>query len=244
MGTSADRTAGSGGSWTPLKLAVNSYIRSLSSNSPNTSDYARRLLSRQVAVLGGASSAAGSAAAGRAGAQRLGALLSGIGENGLADTLRSLDLARLVGLDRFDVLDELIEFVAGDGGDLDSWAARDATCDVLDEVFGDADTWTELTGTSEGALSREAVVALLEVFMTQYIYNRIPVIAERLGRITDPQALAQADKGIRDNIQSFVSLRMPEDPYAVDWAGTQGREVVDDVIRYTYEALEHLDGEE
>jgi hypothetical protein len=41
------------------------------------------------------------------------------------------------------VLDDLITFIAGD--DLDSQAARDAACDVLDEIFGDADTWTELT---------------------------------------------------------------------------------------------------
>src|SRR5689334_23171144 len=75
VGTSTDRTAGSGGAWTPLKHAAASYVRGVRTGSPSTRSYARRVLSRHVPVLGGSSGATSGARAGRAGIQRLGALL-------------------------------------------------------------------------------------------------------------------------------------------------------------------------
>ena len=177
MGTSADRTPGSGGAWTPLKYATTSYVRGLRSGDPRQHDRALRVLARHVPVLGGAGAASGSARAGRSGMQRLGGLLAGIGAAGLAPTLEAFGLTDLVGRDRFDVLDALVTLLAGDGDDLDSQAARDAACDVLDEVFADADTWQELAAAT---VTREDMQTLLEVFLACYVYNRTPVIAERL----------------------------------------------------------------
>lgn len=239
MGTSADRTPGSGGAWTPLKYATASYVRGLGSGDVRQRDRALRVLARHVPVLGGAGAAAGSASAGRAGMQRLGGLLAGMGGPGLAPTLESLGLAELVGRDRFDVLDGLVTLLAGDGDDLDSQAARDAACDVLDEVFADADTWQDLAAAT---VTRDDMQALLEMFLARYIYNRMPVIAERLGRLTDQQAARQADADMRQLITDLVALRLPENPFTVDWAGSQGRQIADDTIGAVYETLEALDG--
>jgi hypothetical protein len=243
MGTSADRSAGSGGAWTPLKHATASYVRGLTSGSPSTRTYARRVLARHVPVLGGAGGAAAGARAGRNGVQRLGALLAGVSGTGLENTLTSLGLGTLVGRSRFDVLDELVTFIAGDGDDLDSQAARDAVCDVLDDVFGDADTWAELSDTAELAVSRESLPTLLEAFLAQYVYNRVPVVAERLSRITDPHVVRRADEEMRQIIQVLVSLRIPTDPFTVDWAGPEGRQIAEETVRMTYEALRGLDGD-
>ncbi|MEV2221581.1 hypothetical protein AB0E01_17075 [Nocardia vinacea] len=191
-------------------------------------------------VLGGSAGAATSARAGRTGIQRLGSLLAGVGDAGLANTLTSLGLADLVGKTRFDVLDELITYVAGDGDDLDSQAARDAVCDVLDQVFADAADWDEMADTAEATVSHEGMASLLEMFLAQYVYNRVPVVAERLSRITDPQAARRADEEMRQIIQDFVSLRLPEDPYAVDWAGPEGRDIANDAVQAVYETLQSL----
>lgn len=239
MGTSADRTPGSGGAWTPLKYATASYVRGLGSGDVRQRDRALRVLARHVPVLGGAGAAAGSASAGRAGMQRLGGLLAGMGGPGLAPTLEALGLAELVGRDRFDVLDGLVTLLAGDGDDLDSQAARDAACDVLDEVFADADTWQDLAAAT---VTRDDMQALLEMFLARYIYNRMPVIAERLGRLADQQAARQADADMRQLITDLVALRLPEDPFTIDWAGSQGRQIADDTIGAVYETLEALDG--
>lgn len=56
MGTSTDRTGGTGGAWTPLKYAATTYMNAADSGrrSPTA---ARRVLARHVAVLGGAAGA-------------------------------------------------------------------------------------------------------------------------------------------------------------------------------------------
>ncbi|MFB9303543.1 Qat anti-phage system QueC-like protein QatC [Kibdelosporangium philippinense] len=125
--------------------------------------------------------------------------------------------------------------MAGDGGDLESQAARDAMCVVLDHVFVDADMWDELADAADTAVSRENLVSLLEMFLAQYVYNRVPVVAEALSRITDPQAARRADENMRQIIQDLVSLRLPEDPFTVDWSGPQGQEIAEDAVRIAYE---------
>jgi hypothetical protein len=146
----------------------------------------------------------------------------------------------LVGRDRFEVLDELITLLAGDAADVESQAARDAACDVLDELFADADTWEELESTE---VTPESLRTLLTLFLAKYVYNRMPVLAERLARLMDPAAAKEADQQIVTMIHDLVELRMPEDPFAFDWAGPDGRRFADDAIRDVYEILGDLGDE-
>lgn len=239
MGTSADRSAGAGGTWTPLKHAANSYVRGIGRS--DSGDRARRVLARHVPLLGGAGGAASSARAGSAGIRHLGALLSGIGASGVGQAFASLGLSRLVGEDRFVVLDELVTFIAGDGDDLDAQAARDAACDVLDEVFGDADAWDELAAVG---VDQAELASILERFLALYIYNRVPVVAERLSRLSDPVAMRQADQEMRQIITDLVAIQLPDDPLSVDWQGSEGRAIADSAIASVYEALTALEEHE
>lgn len=241
MGTSADRASGSGGAWTPLKRAATDYARGASGGSGGTRITAERVLSRHVAVLGGAGAAAGSARSGTTGLARLGGLLAGVGSAGLGATLAALGLGHLVGRDRFEVLDELITVMAGDGSDIESQAARDAVCDVLDELYADADTWTELEATD---VSPESLRTLLTLFLANYVYNRLPVLAERLARFMDPAAAKEADQQIVGMIHDLVELRMPADPLTFDWGGPDGRAFADNAVREVYEILGELGGKD
>jgi len=198
------------------------------------------VLGRYVAVLGGSAAAAGSARAGTSGVFRLGGLLAGVGSAGLGATLEGLGLGHLVGKDRFDVLDELITLVAGEAADIESQAARDAACDVLDELYADADTWEELAAIG---VTAEQLHELLTLFVAKYVYNRLPVLAERLARLMDPAAVKKADQQITDMIHDLVSLRMPEDPLAFDWGGGAGERFASEAVREVYELLSELDGE-
>ena len=182
--------------------------------------------------------AASTARAGKLGVHRLGALLAGVGADGVGPALETLGLSWLVGQDRFVVLDELVTFVAGDGDDLDAQAARDAACDVLDEVFGDADSWDELAAVS---VNQTELVAILERFLALYIYNRLPVVAERLSRMSDPTAMRQADQEMRRIIVDLVAIQLPDDPLAVDWQGNEGRSIADSAMESAYQALSALD---
>jgi hypothetical protein len=223
VGTSTDRSAGSGGAWTPLKRATTSYLRTLgTAGSPSR---ARRLLGRHVPVLGGTAGAAGSARAGARGIQGLGALLSGMGATDLATALTTIGLEDLVGQDRFSVLDKLITFIAGDGDDLDAQAARDAACDVLEELFGDADQWADLASIN---VTADDLTRMLEMFLSLYVYNRVPVIAERLSRLENPTQSRHADQEMRLIIADMVAIHLPADPFTIDWRGGAGRALADD----------------
>lgn len=237
MGTSADRAEGSGGAWTPLKHAAASYARAAAGGPGGTRVKAQRVLARHVAVLGGAATASAGARGGSRGITRLGGLLAAIGNSGISQALTEAGLAALVGKDRFDVLDGLITLVAGDAADVDSQAARDAACDVLDELFGDADTWAQLESVG---VTPDVLATLLTMFLAHYIYNRVPVIAERLARLTDPAAAREADRQIIQMVQDLVALRMPDDPMTFDWSGPDGVQFADDAIGDVYEILQNL----
>lgn len=237
MGTSADRASGSGGAWTPLKHAATAYARAAAGGSGGSPATAERVLGRHVAVLGGAGAAAASARSGTAGLATLGGLLSVAGTGGLGGALNAYGLGHLVGKDRFDVLDEMITLVAGDGADVDSQAARDAVCDVLDELYAGAESWDDLEAT---AVTPEALRELLTLFLAKYVYNRMPVLAERLARLMDPVAAKEADQQIVAMIHDLVMLRMPDDPLGFDWRGPEGRRFADDAVRDVYEMLGDL----
>lgn len=239
MGTSADRSAGSGGNWTPLKTATTSYVRGIGRSDSGVR--AQRVLARHVPLLGGAAAAASSARAGGAGVRRLGALLAGVGSSGVTPTLQALGLTQLVGQDRFVVLDELVTYIAGDGDDLDAQAARDAACDVLDEIFGDADSWEEIAAVG---VDQAQLAAILERFLALYIYNRMPVVAERLSRLTDPIAMRRADQEMRQIIADLVAIQLPDDPVSIDWQGNEGRSIAENAMASAYQALSALEDQE
>lgn len=241
MGTSADRASGSGGAWTPLKHAATAYAKVASSGSGGSRATAQRVLGRHVAVLGGSGAAAGSARSGSTGLARLGGLLAGVGSSGLATALTGLGLGHLVGKGRFDVLDELITLLTGDASDIESQAARDAMCDVLDELYADADSWEDLEAAS---VTPESLRTLLTLFLAKYTYNRMPVLAERLARLMDPTAAKKADQLIVGMIHDLVELGMPNDPLRFDWAGPDGRRFAEDAIRDVYEVLGEQGGNE
>jgi hypothetical protein len=188
-------------------------------------------------LLGGAAVAASSAVAGSAGARRLGALLSDVGREGLDSALESAGLGGLVGSDRFVVMDDLITFVAGAGDDLDAQAARDAACEVLEDLFGDAESWDELSSVT---VTAEQLGELVEKFVAAYIYNRVPVVAERLSRLVDPAAMRAADAEMRQIIEGFTAIHL-DDPFALDWSGDEGRAAVDDAMRDAYQTLAELE---
>jgi hypothetical protein len=237
MGTSTDRAGGSGGAWTPLKYAATSVMQAADSGQHSPTAL-RRVLARHVPVLGGVAGAVAGARAGRAGAQRLGAVLAGIGGGGLGAALTGQGLGELVGADRLTVLDALAEYVAGDGADLDGQAARDAMFDVLAELYPEADSWADLDAVR---LDSDGVREMMELFLARYVYNRIPVIAERLARLDDPVKAQRAEEDLQQLVRSFVHLRLPDDALQVDWAGPQGRAVIDDTLGAVYEALDALE---
>ena len=138
MGTSSDHKGRSGGAWTSYKTAATGFAKN------GGRDRAALALGQYVAAMGGAAAASSSAGSGRAVGSRAGRFLSGLASVGLEQTLEELGLHNLVGADRFEVVTALVDYLAGDGDSLDAAAARDAACDLIDDLFGEVSDYEEL----------------------------------------------------------------------------------------------------
>lgn len=231
MGTSAANDGGKGGAWTGFKRNASTFARH------GGERLAGKVLAGHVAALGGAASAAGAAGAGARTGQTLARFLAGsTGPTGLAGGLETVGLTMLVGSDRFTILTQLLDRFAGPGSDLEAQAARDALLDVLDEVLPD----DEAIPLEEVRLDEAAVLDLLQRYIAALVYNRaIPIIDERLTRLEDQQLAQRRDRELRGFIEAMVRLcTQGMTPLSVDWAGPEGREFVERILRAVYEQLE------
>jgi hypothetical protein len=233
VGTSSDYEGSTGGAWTPYKRAVTDYAKH------GGQQRIERVIARHVAVLGGAGIAAQSSPL-IGGAQRLGGLIGGIAVDGLAPTLERFGLGHLVGKSRFEVLEALVAIIAGLGGDLETEAARQAACDVIEEIFGDAETFSELDAVR---LDEHALRTLLESFIALCVFYRIlPQLAERLTRFSNPTSATSLERDLREFIRALVQLNLSgKDALALDWEGNQGQSIIESVVRGAYQHMESLE---
>ncbi|MEW6554352.1 MAG: hypothetical protein AB1384_08715 [Actinomycetota bacterium] len=233
MGTSSDYSGSTGGPWTRFKRAATDFAKY------GGEERARRVMARHVATLGGARRASESAKAGISTAQRLGEALTRLGTLGLDATLQSYNLDYLIGKDRFDVLQALIEIIAPPGTDLESEAARNAALDVIEEVFGEGNSYEDLSSTQ---FDHDGLVNALELFIAAYVYNRaIPLIEKRLSELSAGEA-DNRDKALHIFIKQLVRLRLKDmDPLQIDWKGTEGHSIIQRLIRGLYSQLESWD---
>ena len=231
MGTSASNSGGTGGAWTTFKRDASTFARL------GGEDRAAKTLGSYVAALGGAATAVAAAGAGISTGQSLAALLAGsTGPTGVAGGLETVGLTHLLGADRFTILSDLLDRFAGAGSDLEAQAARNALLDVLDELLPeDGDVPLETV-----RLDENQVIETLQRYLIALIYNRaIPIIDERLTRLQNPQLAQQRDQELREYIAVLVRLSTQNTtPLAIDWAGNDGHEFIESMLRAVYDQLE------
>ena len=236
MGTSSDYTGGTGGNWTSYKHATSNFARH------GGTRRAEKVLARYVRALGGAGAAASSGRAAGVGAgQALADFGAGVVRDGLTETLQRLGLGHLVGQDRYEVLDGLIETLGGDGGSLEDQAVQAALIEAFRELYPeDAQTYNELETVE---LSRDDLVRLIERFVAQWAYARLlPSLAEKLTHIEDPGIQQQRYEELRERLYALVRLEIGErDALAIDWRGNEGQTILNTVVDQVYEDMENLE---
>ena len=230
MGTSSDHKGRSGGEWTAYKSAATSFAKS------GGRSRAARALSRHVSAGGGATAVSTSAVSGRTVGRKAGRFLAGLASVGLDQTLDELGLHHLIGADRYEVVAALIDYLAGDGDSRDAAAARDAACDLIDALFGDAADYEGLEAVEVDAAEVER---LLLLFLTKYIINRAEIIAERLNRYADAQQALAREEEIHEFVSAMLMLQLDGvDPLAVDWEGDKGTQILQTTFDAVYAQLE------
>lgn len=237
MGTSKDYITGKGGAWTPYKHAASNFAK-------RGGDKGRieRVLARYVAAMGGAGALAASGSQAAVGStQGVAGFGAGLAAEGLTPTLERLGLGHLVGQDRYEVLDGLLEALVGDGATLEDQAVLAALCEAFEELFPeDAETYEELEATT---LDAAGVVELIERFVGRWVYDRmLPTLAEKFAHITDPDVVRRRDNELRERIVLLAQLELEDrDPLSIDWTGDEGREILTGLVEAIYEDMEDLE---
>jgi|ERR1700733_3272310 len=236
MGTSSDYTGGSGRNWMQYRRAASNFARR------GGADRADKVLARYIGALGGAAAAAASGrAAGVSAGQAVADFGSGIATAGLTETLERLGLGHLVGQDRYDVLDGLVEALVGDGGTLEDQAVQSAVIEAFTDLYPEeAQEYEDLAAVE---LDRAALVRFIERFVAEWAYARmLPTLAEKFSHIEDPDEARVRYKELRERLEALVKLEIgSRDPLSVAWRDPEGEAIVTKVIDQLYEDMEDLE---
>jgi len=236
MGTSSDYTGGSGRSWTQYRHAASNFARR------GGADRADKVLARYVGALGGAAAAAASGrAAGVSAGQAVADFGSGIATAGLTETLERLGLGHLVGKDRYDVLDGLVEALVGDGGTLEDQAVQSAVIEAFADLYPEgAQDYEDLAAVE---FERDDLFRFIERFVAEWAYARLlPTLAEKFSHIEDPDEARARYKELRERLEALVKLEIGDrDPLSIAWRDSDGEAIVTKVIDQLYEDMEDLE---
>lgn len=192
-----------------------------------------------VRASGGSQTAAASARAGQRAAAELGGLLASGARDGFAQTMERLGLQEYVGQDAETVLSAFVDLLAPDGALREEAAARAAMIDTLEELF-------ERYEVDEGGvaaldrLDADALRGVIELYVAKYVDARIQQeLANRIERGTLPEEEAnRLMDEMGEFVREVVKLDLAAtDPVALDWTGTQGRELIESLYGEAYQLL-------
>jgi len=236
MGTSTDYSGGTGGNWTPYKRAASDFARRGGGDGR-----VEKVLARYVAAMGGAAALVASGLQTAVGStQRVAGFGAGLAVDGLTPTLERIGLGHLVGQDRYEVLNGLLEALAGDGSTLEERAVLAALCEAVEELSpDDAETYEDLEAVT---LNADGVAELIERFVARWVYDRmLPTLAEKFAHIDDPELVRRCNDELRERIRLLTKLKLEgREATSIDWNGDEGRAILSGLVADIYEDMEDL----
>ena len=198
-----------------------------------------RAAQRYVRARGGSNRASASSPAGRRATSRFAGFLSDVAGKGFADAFANLGLGSVVGRDLDSVIAAVTDSICPAGADREEVAAREASTEALEEVFGDI-IKTGADVSQLDAMTAAGVEKAIEAMVSSYIYNRwlgdLGVKIEE--KAISPQQAVRAEKRMKDFIRDAVKLDLQQkDPLKVDWRGTEGKNLMDRIYRDAYAVI-------
>ncbi len=253
MGTSASRSgsnSSTGGAWTTAKTRASRFAGGTGSSAAGVvSGYAAAL-----AESGGASGGAGGTGGGvgssrvatatRVG-QGLGAFMGDVGSRGLDAALRERGLEQLIGKSAEEVLAGIADHIAGNGGPLDEAIARATVVEVLTDIFDEEqDEYDQLQKLLEDRLDGDGFKEILRLFLSKSIFEMLLAdMADRFEENGDSTSeILRKERQIEQFIEAMVEFDLGQaDPLRFDWAGAEGKALVERNLAAAIEQLEVLD---
>jgi len=221
--------------WQPAKSGMTRYAKS-----GGGTGRLRSAGAGYVRAKGGSRRATSSATSGRSTSRHIGNFLASAVQSGIRQALESIGLRDTVGQSSERVLARLVDVLAPVGATKEEAAARSATIEVLEylyeEVIGEEGDLAALE-----QMDRQTIEATIERSVSGYIYNRwldeLGLSIEK-GAVTEVVAI-QLERDVKEYVESCVSLELGEkSPLDIDWAGREGRQIIDRVYGDAYALLE------
>lgn len=193
-----------------------------------------------VRARGGAGRAAAQSRSARTTVSRLSGFLSTLGRGGVTAALRSLNLANYIGRNAEEVFAAIADALSPSGALVEDAAVRAAINDVLGELYdrvAEADGDLAVLDTMPSA----EVTAAIESCVAACIYERwVSELGLSIERgATSASAAVDLERGMRAYIDESVKLEIGDrDPLSIDWAASEGTDLIDRVFRDAYSFLE------
>lgn len=229
MGTSKANPAASDPKWRAARRRASSWARG--GGGP---DGVGDIVSAGATALG---AGAVFTPAAQEGARRLGNVLTGFATDGVEATLEDVGLSGLVGKSGLELLAGLLEYIAGSGSTAEEAAVQAAVRELLDDMYDDGLL-------DELQLDRDSAAELFLRFFGYYLTGRILFFLSDLieGAVPGEEA-AKREGEIRDYVIARLTMRLTSTTvFDVDWAGSEGETVLDELAQQVLEVFGPDDG--
>ena len=262
MGTSKSMPTPTGGSWSGVKRQVSAYLSGGSGITPqnvvaSTIAAAGGLALRSPGgipssgaggggVGGGGGSGGTKKLAGGAGGRSIARAVTGLGgfgstlsTDGLAQALDSLGIEDLRGKPAGEIISRIAEHLSEDLNGLEQDVLRNAVQQAIYNAaeLVDDPTYENLEASLQTFLSLEGIEGLIELFLTQYVFDRIWLLIEdHVNKRTDSEAEISSmetaiEQACRSNVHSEIDQSKSEGRFEnMDWFGRDGRLVGESLI--------------
>lgn len=261
MGTSQSMPTPRGGKWTGVKGGISDYLSgggvtaqqivgstiAAAGGLPVTSAVGSPRGGRAAAGTGGGVGAGGGRRTGGGGrGTSVGRAVSGLagfgaalGSGNLAQALGRLGIEDLRGKPAGEVIgriaDHLAEGLHGLEQEVLRRAVQDAICNAA-ELTGDP-TYENLEASLQAFLAREGIEGLVELFLTEYVFDRVWLLIEDyVGKRTDnandvSNMELAVEQACRANVHDEIEQHRENGSFeSQDWFGRDGLRVADSVV--------------
>lgn len=218
--------------WKDAKDAMTRYVKGNSHNKG-------KAMSRYVGASGGSRQLSNSSVSGKSAAINLGRVIQGFRENGVKNTLQSLQID-YVGKSAKEILSELVNTISGNADSKEDIAARGASGEAISELYsivvennGDIES---LKNIDEGTF-----ITVIEVFISEYIFRR--VMGDLQSRFekyeNNPKEAVKKEQELKNYIKVKVELRMREmKPESKDYSSSSITTEMDNLFQTCFRAFE------
>lgn len=252
MGTSKSMPTPTGGKWTGVKGDISSYLSGDGNVTPqeivsSTIDAAGGLSLRSPGGSVGRGSGGGGGVSSRGTVSRsvthavsgLAGFGTVLGTGGLAQALNSLGIEDLRGKPAGEVISRIADHLSETVNGLEQDVLRSAIQQAIYNAaeLADDPTYENLEASLQTFISREGIEGLIELFLTEYVFDRVWLLIEDyVNKRTDSQTdisnmEAAVEQACRSNVQDEVEQHKTSGHFNnMDWFGSDGLRVAQTVI--------------